>query len=105
MWMMLQQDQPDDYVIATGTKHSVRSFVDKVFKSVGLNWEDYVEFDARYLRPTEVDVLLGDASKARKKLGWQPHTSFDELVRIMVEADLQAENQQHHLKKAARAAS
>ena len=93
------RDQPDDYVIATGVKHSVRSFVDKVFSSVGLNWQDYVEFDARYLRPTEVDELLGDPSKARKKLGWQPRTSFDELVQIMVEADLKAENQLHHLRK------
>ena len=101
MWLMLQQDKPDDYVVATGVKHSVRSFVDKVFSSVGLDWKDYVEFDARYLRPTEVDQLLGDPSKARKELGWQPRTSFEELVRIMVEADLIAENQQHHLKSAA----
>jgi GDPmannose 4,6-dehydratase len=80
--------------------------VDKVFRAVGLNWQDYVEFDARYLRPTEVDVLLGDSSKARRKLGWQPRTSFDELVRIMVEADLKAENQLHHLQSAsARVAS
>jgi GDPmannose 4,6-dehydratase len=95
---MLQQDRPDDYVIATGVKHSVRSFVDKVFSTVGLDWKDYVEFDPRYLRPTEVDQLVGDPSKARKKLGWQPRTGFDELVRIMVEADLAAENQLHHLR-------
>ena len=69
MWLMLQQEQPDDYVIATGEKHSVRSFVDKVFSAVGLNWQDYVEFDARYLRPTEVDALLGDSSKARRNAG------------------------------------
>ena len=99
MWLMLQQDQPDDYVIATGVTHSVRSFVDKVFKTVGLDWRDYVEFDARYLRPTEVDALLGDSSKARRKLGWEPRTSFDELVQLMVEADLEAENQLHHLQK------
>lgn len=99
MWLMLQQDQPDDYVIATGKKHSVRAFLEKVFKSVGLDWHDYVEFDPRYLRPTEVDVLLGDASKARKNLGWVPRISFDELVRIMVEADLEAENQLHRLQK------
>jgi GDPmannose 4,6-dehydratase len=99
MWLMLQQEQPEDYVIATGKKHSVRTFLEKVFKSVGLDWQDYVEFDPRYLRPTEVDILVGDASKARMNLGWVPRTSFDELVRIMVEADLEAENQLHRLQK------
>lgn len=91
MWMMLQADAPDDYVVATGETHSVRVFLEKAFNLVGLNWRDYVEFDPRYLRPTEVDILLGDASKAKEKLGWTPRTSFDELVRIMVEADLAAE--------------
>lgn len=91
MWLMLQQDQPDDYVIATGETWSVKDFLDRAFKHVGLDWKDYVEFDARYLRPSEVDVLLGDPSKAKNKLGWQPKTSFDELVKIMVEADIEAQ--------------
>jgi GDPmannose 4,6-dehydratase len=90
MWLMLQQDQPDDYVIATGEKHSVREFVDLAFATVGLNWADYVEIDERYLRPTEVDALCGDASKARRKLNWAPRTSFRDLVGIMVAADLEA---------------
>ncbi len=90
MWLMLQQDEPDDYVIATGETHSVREFLELAFSYVGLNWEDYVEFDPRYLRPTEVDILVGDASKARQKLGWQPTVTFPELVRLMVEADLEA---------------
>jgi GDPmannose 4,6-dehydratase len=91
MWLMLQQDQPDDYVIAMGETWSVKDFLDRAFKHVNLDWHDYVEFDARYLRPSEVDVLLGDPSKAKKKLGWQPKTSFDELVKIMVEADIDAQ--------------
>lgn len=91
MWMMLQQDEPDDYVIATGESWTVRDFLDRAFSIVGLNWRDYVEFDPRYLRPAEVDVLLGDSSKARKQLGWKPTIGFDELVKIMVEADLVAE--------------
>ncbi len=88
MWMMLQQDEPDDYVVATGKSYSVRDFLDRAFGLVGLKWDDYVEFDPRYLRPTEVDILMGDASKAREKLGWVPRTDFDELVKIMVEADI-----------------
>jgi len=88
MWMMLQQDEPDDYVVATGENYSVRDFLDRAFSLVGLDWHDYVEFDARYLRPAEVDSLLGDPSKARQRLGWKPRTSFDELVKIMVEADI-----------------
>lgn len=91
MWLMLQQDEPDDYVIATGKSWSVREFLDRAFSYVQLNWKDYVEFDQRYLRPSEVDVLVGDASKARKKLGWAPTTDFDELVKIMVDADIAAE--------------
>jgi GDPmannose 4,6-dehydratase len=97
MWLMLQQDQADDYVIATGETWTVREFLERSFSKVGLNWEDHVEFDARYLRPSEVDLLIGDASKAKAKLGWTPKTSFDELVRIMVEADLAAEGQSHRL--------
>jgi GDPmannose 4,6-dehydratase len=88
MWLMLQQPEPDDYVIATGEMHTVREFVDAVFALVGLDWNDYVEIDPRYYRPTEVDELCGDASKAARVLGWRPRTCFADLVRIMVEADL-----------------
>jgi GDPmannose 4,6-dehydratase len=97
MWMMLQQDAPDDYVIATGETWTVKEFLSRAFSRVGLNWEDYVEFDPRYLRPSEVDLLIGDASKAKQKLGWAPRTSFDELVRIMVDADLELEQQLHRV--------
>lgn len=90
MWLMLQQDKPDDYVIATGETHSVREFAEKVFSKLGLDYAKYVAVDARYFRPTEVDVLLGDASKARKALGWQPRVSFDELVDMMIAADLES---------------
>jgi GDPmannose 4,6-dehydratase len=90
MWLMLQKEQPDDYVIATGETHSVREFLDLAFSYVNLKWEDYVEFDQRYLRPAEVELLIGDATKARQKLAWQPSVTFEELVALMVEADLQA---------------
>jgi GDPmannose 4,6-dehydratase len=90
MWLMLQQEQPDDYVIATGETHSVREFLDLAFGYVNLNWQEYVEFDERYLRPAEVELLIGDATKARQKLGWTPSVSFEELIGLMVEADLQA---------------
>ena len=90
MWLMLQQDEPDDYVVATGETHEVREFLDLAFGHVNLNWQDYVAFDERYLRPTEVDLLIGDPSKAKTKLGWEPTVTFEELVRLMVEADLQA---------------
>ena len=90
MWMMLQHDQPDDYVIATGETYSVRQFLQEAFSYVNLNWEDYVEFDQRYLRPAEVDLLIGDPTKAKQKLGWEPSVTFTELVALMVEADLQA---------------
>ncbi|MEH2196592.1 MAG: GDP-mannose 4,6-dehydratase [Nostoc sp.] len=90
MWLMLQKDQPDDYVIATGETHSVREFLELAFNYVNLNWQDYVEFDERYLRPSEVELLIGDATKARQKLGWKPSITFEELVSLMVEADLQA---------------
>jgi GDPmannose 4,6-dehydratase len=92
MWMMLQQPQPDDYVIATGETHSVRDFLDEAFGYLQLNWKKYVEIDPRYFRPTEVDLLLGDSAKARQKLGWRPRVSFQQLVRMMVDADLQAES-------------
>jgi GDPmannose 4,6-dehydratase len=88
MWRMLQQDEPDDYVVATGENHSVREFVDVTFAELGLNPADHVEIDPRYFRPAEVDVLLGDASKARETLGWTPSVSFEELVRMMVAHDL-----------------
>jgi GDP-mannose 4,6-dehydratase len=94
MWLMLQQDQPDDYVIATGETHSVREFCELAFSYVGLDYRDYVVIDQRFMRPAEVDLLIGDASKARKKLGWQPRTSFTELVQMMVEADLQLVKEQ-----------
>jgi GDPmannose 4,6-dehydratase len=90
MWLMLQKDQPDDYVIATGETHSVREFLELAFGFVNLNWQDHVEFDDRYLRPAEVDLLIGDPTKAQQKLGWKPSVTFNELVALMVEADLQA---------------
>ncbi len=90
MWMMLQADAPDDYVIATGETHSVREFLEHAFAHAGLDWEPHVEIDPRYFRPAEVDALLGDASKAREKLGWAPKVGFEELVRIMVDADMTA---------------
>lgn len=89
MWLMLQQERADDYVIATGETHSVREFLDIAFNYVNLKWEDYIAFDERYLRPAEVDLLVGDASKAKEELGWNRTVSFEELVKLMVEADLQ----------------
>jgi GDPmannose 4,6-dehydratase len=89
MWLMLQQDAPDDYVIATGVSHSVRDLVDIAFARVGLDWEKYVRVDPALLRPAEVDHLLGDASKARARLGWTPRVAFKQLVETMVDADLQ----------------
>ncbi len=89
MWIMLQQDEPDDYVIATGETYSVRDFLNESFGLVDLNWQDYVEIDPRYFRPAEVDLLIGDAAKAKEKLGWTPETSFKELVKLMVESDLE----------------
>ena len=88
MWMMLQQEKPDDYVIATGKTWSVRDFLERSFACVGLSWENHIEIDPRYYRPSEVDVLIGDASKAKEKLGWEPLVNFDELARRMVKADL-----------------
>lgn len=88
MWLMLQQEEPDDYVVATNETHSVKEFLDIAFKFVNLDWQDYIEFDERYLRPAEVDLLIGDSTKARTKLGWQPLVTFEELVHLMVEADL-----------------
>ncbi|MGB3512650.1 MAG: GDP-mannose 4,6-dehydratase [Microcoleaceae cyanobacterium] len=90
MWMMLQQDKADDYVLATNETHSIKDFLDIAFTHVNLKWEDYVEFDERYLRPTEVDLLIGDSTKAREKLGWKPSVTFKELVHLMVDADIKA---------------
>jgi len=89
MWLMLQQEKPDDFVIATGETHSVREFAEKVFAKLDLDYKKYVEVDPRYFRPTEVDVLLGDPSKAKKILGWQPKVTFDELINMMIAADME----------------
>ncbi len=88
MWLMLQQKEPDDYVIATGETHSVKEFLEEAFNYAGLDWKEYVETDPRFYRPAEVDFLLGDSSKATSKLGWKPKTTFKELVKIMVDADM-----------------
>ena len=90
MWRILQQDEPDDYVLGTGEAHSVKEFIGEAFSYVGLDWQDFVEIDPRYLRPTEVDVLIADATKARQKLLWEPKITFKDLVHIMVDADLEA---------------
>jgi GDPmannose 4,6-dehydratase len=89
MWLMLQQDEPDDFVVATGEVHSVRRLVDVAFSHIGLDPSEYVRIDKRYLRPAEVEHLVGDASKAREKLGWTPRTSFDEMIQRMVDSDLE----------------
>ena len=90
---MLQQEVPDDYVIATGEIDSVREFLEEAFGYVGLEWRDFVEIDPKYYRPTEVDLLVGDASKAKRVLGWESETGFKHLVRMMLEADVEAVNQ------------
>ena len=100
MWLMLQQDRPADYVIATGESHSVRDFVQKVFTLLGLDWQEFVSIDPRYFRPAEVDVLKGDATKARKVLGWEPKIGLDELVDRMVASDLELAEQERTLREA-----
>jgi len=90
MWLMLQQPKPDDYVVATGQTHSVREFLEEAFSHVGLDWQKHVVVDPKYFRPAEVDLLLGDPKKAREVLGWRPRVTFSELVRLMVDADLEA---------------
>lgn len=100
MWMMMQQATPDDYVVATGETRSVREFVEASFRLLDLDWQKYVALDERYLRPTEVDVLRGDASKARKRFGWTPTVSFDGLVKMMVEHDLELARQEATLRDA-----
>ncbi len=89
MWLMLQQDNPDDYVVATNETHSVKEFCQEAFGQVGLDWEKHVKYDQRYERPAEVELLIGDPAKARKQLGWEPKVRFKELVRIMVAHDLE----------------
>jgi GDPmannose 4,6-dehydratase len=98
MWLMLQQDKPDDYVIATGQTHSVREFLDEVFGYLDLDWQKYVEIDPRYYRPSEVDFLLGDSSKARKALKWEPKVTFKELARMMTDADMKLAEDEKILK-------
>jgi GDPmannose 4,6-dehydratase len=100
MWRMLQQEEPDDYVVATGESHSVREFCEEAFGLVGLDWREHVVVDPRYFRPTEVDELRGDARKAREKLGWEPRVGFRELVRMMVEHDLELARQEKTLREA-----
>jgi GDPmannose 4,6-dehydratase len=100
MWLMLQHDQPDDFVVSMNEAQSVQDFVEKTFGMLDLDWKKHVEIDPKYLRPTEVDYLLGDSSKARKALNWTPHTSFNELVRLMVASDLKIANQELLLKNA-----
>ena len=95
-WLMLQQENPDDYVVGTGEAHSVKEFLEESFKCVGINnWQDYVVIDKRYFRPAEVEVLIADAQKAKEKLNWEAKTKFNDLVKIMVEADLK----EHEIKK------
>jgi GDPmannose 4,6-dehydratase len=88
MWLMLQQPEPDDYVIATNETHSIREFLDIAFERAGLDWKKHVEIDPRYYRPAEVDLLIGDYGKAKKQLGWEPRTRFVDLVNLMVDADI-----------------
>jgi GDPmannose 4,6-dehydratase len=98
MWLMLQQERSDDYVIATGETHSVREFLDEVFGYLELDWQKYVETDPRYYRPSEVDFLLGDSSKARKALKWEPKVTFKELARMMTDADMKLAEDEKILK-------
>ncbi|MDX6575569.1 MAG: GDPmannose 4,6-dehydratase [Blastocatellia bacterium] len=94
MWMIMNAEEPDDYVVATGETHSVREFIEQTFGYLDLEWEKYVEIDPRYFRPAEVDLLLGDASKVREKLGWEPKVTFDDLVKLMTDHDLQLAKQE-----------
>ncbi|MEM7166229.1 MAG: GDP-mannose 4,6-dehydratase [Planctomycetota bacterium] len=102
MWRMLQQDAPRDYVVATGSTHSVRDMVQIAFQHVGLDWEQFVTIDPRFVRPAEVDLLVGDPSRARDELGWEPKTTFEELIRCMVDSDLRLLEQQQRLLRVAR---
>ena|SRR5690242_5557680 len=96
MWLMLQQNDPDDYVIATGKTTSVQKFVAESFSCVGLDWREFVEIDPKYYRPAEVDCLLGDPSKAKVRLGWEAKTQFKDLVRLMMDADLEMAQREAH---------
>jgi len=96
MWLMLQQEEPDDYVVSTGETHTVREFLDVAFGRVGLDWKDFVIVDKKYFRPAEVDILLGDSTKCREKLGWAPKIGFRELAELMVDADMEAEGRATH---------
>ncbi len=100
MWLMLQQDRPDDYVVATNETHSVREFCEEAFARVGLDWQQYVRHDSRYERPAEVDLLIGNPDKARRQLGWEPKVRFRELVHIMVDADLELARQERTIREA-----
>jgi GDPmannose 4,6-dehydratase len=99
MWMMLQQSQADDYVVATGETHSVREFLDEVFGILGLDWNKHVEIDPRYFRPAEVDLLLGDASKARNALGWKPAVTFKALAKMMTQSDWELAKRERYIKE------
>ena len=104
MWLMLQQDNPDDYVVATNETHTVKEFVEETFACLGLDWQQYVKHDARYERPAEVELLIGDPAKAKRQLGWEPKVKFKELVKLMVEADLKLAEQEARYRAADRAA-
>ena len=97
MWLMLQQEKADDYVVATGETHSIRELLEEAFSYVGLDWRKHLEIDQRYYRPAEVDLLIGDASKAKRKLGWEAKTKFKELVRLMIDADMEAARKEVHM--------
>jgi GDPmannose 4,6-dehydratase len=97
MWLMMQQDKAEDFVIATGETHTIRDFLDEAFSYAGVDWKKYVKIDPRYYRPSEVDLLIGDSTKAKQKLGWQSKTTFKELVRLMVDADIKLLNKEKHL--------
>ena len=97
MWLMLQQDEPDDYVVATGETHSIRELLEEAFSYVDLDWRKHVEIDQRYYRPAEVDLLIGDPTKAEKKLGWEAKTKFKDLVRLMVDADMEKADREAHM--------
>jgi GDPmannose 4,6-dehydratase len=96
MWMMLQHEEPDDFVVATGETYSIRQFLGMVFEELDMDWQEYVEIDPRYFRPAEVDLLLGDASKAKEKLGWTPKTDLRTLAKLMVDHDLELAKRELH---------
>ncbi|MGZ8932832.1 MAG: GDP-mannose 4,6-dehydratase, partial [Halobacteriota archaeon] len=99
MWMITQAERPDDYVIATGETHSVREFLERTFSYLDLDWQEHVEIDPRYFRPAEVDLLLGDAGKAKRELGWQPKVNFEQLVKLMVDHDLELAKNEAQMKE------